>query len=88
MKEAKLKAVRKVRNKDLVLPFRIDHDFFAWMALLGQFHHIEIKAAFTLKTTLMVLGLLLDLLPILRDSRERQTKPDSPNSVGGASQPP
>ena len=36
------------------------------MALLGQFHHIEIKAAFTLKTNLMVLGLLLDLLPTLR----------------------
>ena len=86
MKEAKLKAVRKVRNKDLVLSVWVTI-FFAWMALLGQFHHIEIKAAFTLKTTLMVLGLLLDLLPILRDSRERQTKPDSPNSVGGASQP-
>ena len=28
MKKAKLKAVRKVRNKDLVLPFRMDHDFF------------------------------------------------------------
>ena len=87
MKEAKLKAVRKVRNKDLVLSVWVTI-FFAWRALLGQFHHIEIKAAFTLKTTLMVLGLLLDLLPILRDSRERQTKPDSPNSVGGASQPP
>ena len=87
MKEAKLKAVRKVRNKDLVLSVWVTI-FFAWMALLGQFHHIEIKAAFTLKTTLMVLGLLLDLLPILRDSRERQTKPDSPNSVGGASQLP
>ena len=87
MKEAKLKAVRKVRNKDLVLSVWVTI-FFAWMALLGQFHHIEIKAAFTLKTTLMVLGLLLDLLPILRDSRERQTKPDSPNSVGGASQSP
>ena len=87
MKEAKLKAVRKVRNKDLVLSVWVTI-FFAWMALLGQFHHIEIKAAFTLKTTLMVLGLLLDLLPILRDSRERQTKPDSPNSVGGASRPP
>ena len=87
MKEAKLKAVRKVRNKDLVLSVWVTI-FFAWMALLGQFHHIEIKAAFTLKTTLMVLGLLLDLLPILRDSHDRQTKPDSPNSVGGASQPP
>ena len=87
MKEAKLKAVRKVRNKDLVLSVWVTI-FFAWMVLLEQFHHIEIKAAFTLKTTLMVLGLLLDLLHILRDSRERQTKPDSPNSVGGASQPP
>ena len=88
MKKAKLKAVRKVRNKDLALPFRMDHNFFAWMALLGQFHHIEIKTAFTLKTTLIVLELFLDVLPILRDSRERQTKPDSPNSVSGASQPP
>ena len=50
MKEAKLKAVRKVRNKDLVLSVWVTI-FFAWMALLGQFHHIEIKAAFTLKTT-------------------------------------
>ena len=87
VKEAKLKAVRKVRNKDLVLSVWVTI-FLLGMALLGQFHHIEIKAAFTLKTTWMVLGLLLDLLPILRDSRERQTKPDSPNSVGGASQPP
>ena len=87
MKEAKLKAVRKVRNKDLVLSVWVTI-FLLGMALLGQFHHIEIKAAFTLQTTLMVLGLLLDLLHILRDSRERQTKPDSPNSVGGASQPP
>ena len=84
VKKAKLKAVRK----DVVLSFRMDHDFFARMALLGQFHHIEIKATFTLKTTLMVRELFLDLLPILRDSRERQTKPDSPNSLSDASQPP
>ena len=89
MKRVKLKAVRKVRNKDRVLPFRMDHDFFfARMSLLGQFHHIEIKVAYTLNTTLMVLELFLDLLLILRDSRERQTEPDSLNSVSGASQPP
>ena len=58
------------------------------MALLGQFHHIEVKVAYTLNTTLMVLELFLDLLLILKDSRERQTKPDSLNSVSGASQPP
>lgn len=40
------------------------------MALLGQFHHIDIEVAFTLKTTLRVLELFLDLLPILKDSRE------------------
>ena len=45
MKEAKLKAVRKVRNKDLVLSVWVTI-FFAWMALLGQFHHIEIKSCF------------------------------------------
>ena len=88
MKKATLKAMRKLRNKDLVLPFRMDHDFFARMALIRQFHHIEIKVAYTLNTTLMVLELFLDLLPILKDSRERQTKPDSLNSVSGASQPP
>ena len=87
VKKATLKAMRKLRDKDLVLPFRMDHDFFARMALIRQFHHIEIKVAFTLKTTLMVLELFLDRLPILWDSRERQTKPDS-NSVSGASQPP
>ena len=66
VKKAKLKAVRKVRDKDVVLSFRMDHDFFARMALLGQFHHMKIKASFTIKTTLMVLELFLDLLPILR----------------------
>lgn len=81
MKKAKLKAVRKVRNKDLVLPFRMDHDFFARMALLGQLHHIDIKVAFTLKTALRAPELFLCLLPILRDSRERQAKPNSPNSL-------
>ena len=74
VKKATLEAMRKLRNKVLVLPFRMHHDFFARMALLGQFHHIEIKVAFTLKTTLMVLELFLDLLPILWDSRERQKK--------------
>jgi len=32
-----LKAVCKVRNKDLVLPFPMDRDVFARMALLGHF---------------------------------------------------
>jgi len=32
-----LKAVCKVRNKDLVLPFPMDRDVFARMALLGRF---------------------------------------------------
>ena len=40
VKKATLKAMRKLRDKDLVLPFRMDHDFFARMALIGQFHHI------------------------------------------------
>ena len=78
MKKAKLKAVRKVRNKDLVLPFRMDHDFFCSD---GQLHHIDIKVAFTLKTALRAPELFLCLLPILRDSRERQAKPNSPNSL-------
>ena len=32
-----LKAVCKVRNKDLGLPLRMDRDVFARLALLGQF---------------------------------------------------
>lgn len=87
MKEAKLKAVRKVRNKGLVLSVWVTI-FFCLDGTSRTVSSFEIKAAFTLKATLMVLGLLLDLLPTLRDSRERQTKPDSPNSVGGTSQPP
>ena len=83
-----MKAVLKVTYKDLVLPFRIDHDFLAQMALLGRFHHIDIKVTFTLKTTLRVLELFLGLLPIFRDSRKTQTMPDPPNSVSDASQPP
>ena len=51
------------------------------MALLGQLHHIDIKVAFTLKTALRAPELFLCLLPILRDSRERQAKPNSPNSL-------
>ncbi|KAK3747396.1 hypothetical protein QZH41_012092, partial [Actinostola sp. cb2023] len=42
-----LKAVRKVRNKDLVLPLRMDRDIFARMALLGQFREIDMKVVFT-----------------------------------------
>ena len=50
LKEAKLKsfkdlkAVYKVRNKDLVLSLRMDRDVFARMALLGQFRQIHMKA--------------------------------------------
>ena len=42
-----LKAVCKVRNKDLVLLLRMDRDVFARMALLGQFRHIDRKVVFT-----------------------------------------
>ena len=42
-----LKAVRKVRNKDLVLPLCMDRDVFARMALLGQFRQIDMKVVFT-----------------------------------------
>ena len=42
-----LKVVRKVRNKDLVLPLRIDRDVFARMALLGEFRQIDMKVVFT-----------------------------------------
>ena len=42
-----LKAVRKVRNKDLVLPLRMDRDIFARMALLGQFRQIDMKVVFS-----------------------------------------
>ena len=79
----------KVSYKDLVLPFRIDHDFLAQMALLGRFHHIDIKVTFTLKTTLRVLELFPGLLGgLFRVSRKTQTMPDPPNSVSDASQPP
>ena len=59
--------MHKVRNKDLVLPFsREDREifflFFVWKALFGKFHYNDIKAAFTLKTTLRVLKLSLVLL--------------------------
>ena len=42
-----LKAVCKVRNKELVLPLRMDRDVFARMALLGQFRQIDMKVVFT-----------------------------------------
>ena len=41
-----------------------------------------------LKTTLRVFKVSLGLSPILRDSRERQANPDSPNSWSDASQSP
>ena len=42
-----LKAVHKVGNKDAVLPLRMDRDVFARMALLGQFHRIDMNVVFT-----------------------------------------
>jgi len=42
-----LRAVRKVHNKDLILPLRMDRDVFARMALLGQFRQIDMKVVFT-----------------------------------------
>ena len=71
-------AVHKVRNKDLVLPLGMDRDFFAWMAAdFSDSFIIIILVVFTMKR---VLQLFLGLLPILRDSYERQANPDSPNS--------
>ena len=52
LKKAKLKSFKdlkaecKVRNKDLVLPLRMDRDVFALMALLGQFRQIDVKVVF------------------------------------------
>ena len=42
-----LKAVRKVHNKNLVLPLRMARDVFARMALLEQFRQIDVKVLFT-----------------------------------------
>ena len=42
-----LKAVCKVRNKDLVLPPRMDRDVFARMSLLQQLRQIDMKLVFT-----------------------------------------
>ena len=42
-----LKAVCKVRNKDLVLALYMDRDVFARMALLGQFRQIDMKLVYT-----------------------------------------
>ena len=42
-----LKVVRKVGNKDVVPPLRMDRGAFAWMALLGQFRQIDMKVVFT-----------------------------------------
>ena len=38
--------MRKVRNKNLVLPLRMDRGVFARMALLGQFRQIDMKVVF------------------------------------------
>lgn len=42
-----LKTVHKVRNKDIVLPLRMDREVFPRMALLGQFRQIDMKVVFT-----------------------------------------
>lgn len=42
-----LKVVCKVRNKDLVVPLRMDRDVFARMALPGQFPQIDMEVVFT-----------------------------------------
>ena len=42
-----LKAVRKVYNKNLVLPLRMARDVFARMELLEQFRQIDVKVLFT-----------------------------------------
>jgi hypothetical protein len=42
-----LKAVRKVRSKDAVLPLCMDRDVFARMAHIGQFREIDMKVIFT-----------------------------------------
>ena len=39
--------MRKVHNKELVFPLRMDRDVFARMALLGQFRQIDMKIVFT-----------------------------------------
>ena len=72
-----LKAVRKVRNKDLVLPLRMDRDVFARLALLGQFCQIDLKLIFTYP-----LGPLPWSLAGFygRPRKTRQAKLNSPNS--------
>ncbi|CAB3994853.1 Hypothetical predicted protein [Paramuricea clavata] len=42
-----LKAVKKVRSKDDVIPIKLDRDVFARMALLGQFRKIDMRLVFT-----------------------------------------
>ena len=42
-----LKAVTKVRAKDVMLPIRLDREVFARMALLGQFRKIDMRLVFT-----------------------------------------
>ena len=42
-----LKAVTKVRTKDILLPLQMDRALFSRMALLGQFRKINMKTVFT-----------------------------------------
>ena len=42
-----MKAVCNVRNKDLVLPLRMDRNVFARIALLGQLRQFDMKIVFT-----------------------------------------
>ena len=72
-----MKAVCKVRNKDLVLPLRMDRDVFARIALLGQFRQIDMKLFFTYP-----LGPLPWSLAGFygRPRKSRQAKLNSPNS--------
>ena len=74
-----LKAVCKVRNKDLVLPLRMDRDVFAIarMALLGQFRHIDMKLVFTYPLGPLPWS-LADFYGLPR--KIRQAKLNSPNS--------
>ena len=67
----------KVRNKDLLLPLRMDRDVFAQMALLGQFRQIDMKLVFTYP-----LGPLPWYLVGFygRPRKIRQAKLNSPNS--------
>ena len=76
-----LKAVCKVRNKDLVLPLRMDRDVFAQMALLGQFCQIDLKLIFTYPLGPLPWSLAGFYGLERADKRKiRQAKLNSPNS--------